>query len=167
VYIYIYIYSTEQSTAHRRHFIWHARARIHRFSSQPPRGHVSSRIHCTSNRSSIDCNFFQKLLPLETEASILWRLAISPPPNCSPPPLLAVTYVMAPQDIVSSSGVIPPQQGVLDTISTENRYRLAPPTSLLPSHGLAATFRTTRASAFQLIFCDCRARSPLHKRSVI
>jgi hypothetical protein len=87
-------------------FISHARARIHRFSSPPPRGRASSRIRCTSNRSSFDYNFFQKLLPLETEASILCRLVISPPPNCSPPPLLTykmVASAMAPQD-----GSIPP-----------------------------------------------------------
>jgi hypothetical protein len=92
--------------------------------------------------SSIDCNFFHKLLPLKTEASILWRLVISPPPNCSPPPLLVykmVANVMAPQDRPSSSEVIPATRSV-----AYHQHRKSLPVS--SEVILATTFRTTRAS---------------------
>jgi hypothetical protein len=75
-------------------------------------------------------------------SSTNFYLVISPPPNCSPPPLLVykmVAYVMAPQDRPSSSEVIPATRSV-----AYHQHRKSLPVS--SEVILATTFRTTRAS---------------------
>jgi hypothetical protein len=75
-------------------------------------------------------------------SSTNFYLVISPPPNCSPPPLLVykmVAYVMAPQDRPSSSEVIPATRS-----AAYHQHRKSLPVS--SEVILATTFRTTRAS---------------------